>query len=318
MVVNKISSKREFLNIIDNGNNSYAKVSSFAYYPFINRDNDDNYVGNKAKIADLPKSYIYDKNNEYRDEFLKNINIDNYAFVGLNAANHNQQHNSNYKTSFQTMHEANNTKSKDFYIARMLRDAIKGDKAKGSFMFDIISNVIATKLSVAPSAITKIKNKPNSEFKLSDEPFNLNKIKSLHIEASSYVYPILSNSENITAEYKYDCLNELSKINDYIIITKELDKNDPNFKQDLDDLIEINNGVLRSIKDRSIEKLTDHIMKYDLPAFVYLMRMLRPKLLLCFGTNTFNLVDTLLNKTELKDSLGIHAKKNNSLFNEYN
>ncbi|TPR16664.1 hypothetical protein [Apilactobacillus timberlakei] len=308
MKVKPVKNTKEFLDIIDGkSNNYYSKVSSFAYYPYTYRDNRDEYNENKAKVAELSENDIYD-NGKYSNKFLDNIKIGDYAFVGLNAANHDQKNNKKYDISFQTMHESNNSKSKDFYIARMLRDAPDGGKASGSFMFDIISHTIATNLPMIGSVITKIKHKPDNEFQLPDEPFNLNNIEECNIEYGSLSYLIVSQNKKVTLKDKYDALKLLSKTNNTINV-KNIDKDDNEFDNKVKSIIHNNENTLKQLKKQSIYELTDHIMTNDLPVFVYLMRLLRPKKLLCFGENTYKLVDALLDQTNLKCKLGIHAEK---------
>ncbi|TPR19511.1 hypothetical protein DY138_02380 [Apilactobacillus timberlakei] len=49
-----------------------------------------------------------------------------------------------------------------------------------------------------------------------------------------------------------------------------------------------------------VNKLAQHIIEYDIPAFIYIMSLIRPKFLICFGNSSKRLTEILVNKCKIR------------------
>ncbi|TPR49198.1 hypothetical protein DY037_05310 [Apilactobacillus micheneri] len=264
-----------------------SKYCSFLIYPNLYENNPNS---NKKENVSLPVNYTYS------NDFYDQINTENgLMFVGLNAAQRDSNVTQQLDLEFQNMHD-NSPRNNDYKTARMVRDAEQSDKIKGSFVCDFMFNVAQTTLLNMDRIVNLLDNSlPNFSPKNND--FDFSSIPD--IDFTKY-NRYMKKVDDLKQE-----LEDVKSINDDLksYNTKEA-KNIQN------KLVKVNNrynyeigyaqGEFTIEKSKVSHELYEHILYHDIPAFVYLVRLIKPKKIICFGGNTFNLVKLVKDKCQLK------------------
>ncbi|TPR50754.1 hypothetical protein [Apilactobacillus micheneri] len=307
---------------------------SFMVYP---KSYDDNVTG-KAEVG-LDKDYI-------QNDLFKDINNNNgLMFVGLNAASRDNEFN-----DFQMMHDTTGT---DYRTLQRINNANKyKDLILGSFICDVLSNVVSTHLISLtgiinsldhnlpqfdpienpidiPKCFSKMDNKePKVEtfsfkqiYRLSfDKLEKINNHVKREKEKAEVDNGIIQKQTRAFESMKKEFIN--SKKDEYESVRKELKKSRSRLFKNISYINELNEK-LKIEKRKAAINLYNHILYYDIPAFVTLVRMIKPKVLICFGHDATHLAQLIVDKclpnmdlqvryTEHFASLGRKEKGNNT------
>lgn len=247
--------------------NGYDEVSSFLTYP---KANVNNIFGpGSTKKVKLDDDYINS------DSFLNDINLDSgIVFVGLNYA----QREGGYDGSgFQTMHDCET--GNDAKLAASLID-----------------------LHGTPSAQTGIDTIKNTDFFDKSEAYGSFVFDIINKFSCTKLNGFVDDLTKLLKEKK-PALGDLSNFDMKSVIdfdyTKIAEKcTNPKHTND-------NPHACPTCKEDVLNYLVDRLTEYDIPSFIYLMNLIKPKGLICLGGDSKKLVDTI---NELY-GLGLHVEK---------
>lgn len=260
-----IEEKKDIINTLKK--NGYDEVSSFLTYP---KANVNNIFGTgSTKNVELEDDYINS------DAFLNDINLDSgIVFVGLNYA---QRVGGYDGRGFQTMHDYK--KGNDAKLAASLIDLHGTPSAQTGT--DTIENTDSLDKSEAyGSFVFDIINK----FSCTNLKGFVNSLKKLLKEKK----PSLGDVSNF----------DMSAVPNYDYSEFAARCTDPKHKDGKP-------SACPTCKAEILNRLVDRLTKYDIPSFVYLMNLIKPKGVICLGVESKDLVDTI---NELY-GLGLHVEK---------
>ncbi|TPR15021.1 hypothetical protein DY052_06230 [Apilactobacillus timberlakei] len=288
MQVKKVENGAELIELLDKY--GYSDFCSFCLYP-----NSYNKDGKKEDVS-LTKDDIE------KEDFADKINVkDRIMFVGENAAARDEDSQETQYTRFQMMHNQLSTRNNDYKLARldnMDDENIKHSKAHGSLMCDFFINIISTKLYGTKETIDKIENNLSIE-NIPNEYFDLHTVKDKeNLVDSNPTQKAYEKTKKIKAEIKVQKNILKQKINNSRQSnSKDIQRQVDQIKLDINKNQQLLKNKLipkeKEEKSKLVEKLYQHAIKFDIPAFYFLTNAIKPTKIITFGEVAKRIVNIL-------------------------